>query len=180
MLRDIRFLGYAQLTFKSDQEPAILALTNAVKNTLSARGVTCRSENSAKGDAHGMSNGESESSAAIAQGLARTLKDHVEFKIEKMINPKSPLLPWLVEYVGILYKLFSFDEKSKDGMTPFRKLKGRDWVISLPSFGECVDYRVRTQHKLEARWDIGIYLGIRLHTTEKKLEPHKESLWYSL
>ena len=167
LLRDIRFLGYAQLTLKSDQEPAILALTNAVKNTLSARGVTCRLENSPKGDAHGMPNGESESSVAIAQGLARTLKDHVEFKIEKMINPKSPLLPWLVEYVGILYTLFSFDEKSKDGMTPFRKLKGRDWVISLPSCGECVDYRVRTQHKLEARWDIGIYLGIRLHTTEK-------------
>ena len=59
------------------------------------------------------------------------------------------------------------DEKSKDGMTPFRKLKGRDWVISLPSCRECVDYRVRTQHKLEARWDIGIYLGIKLHTTEK-------------
>ena len=155
------------MTLKPDQEPAILALTNAVKNTLSARGVACRLENSPKGDAHGMSNGESESSVAIAQGLARTLKDHVEFKIEKMINPKSPLLPWLVEYVGIRYTLFSFDEKSKDGMTPFRKLKGRDWVISLPSFGECVDYRVRTQHKLEARWDIGIYLGIRLHTTEK-------------
>ena len=123
-----------------------MALTNAVKNTLSARGVTCRLENSPKGDAHGMSNGESESSVAIAQGLARTLKDHVEFKIEKMINPKSPLLPWLVEYVGILYTLFSFDEKSKDGMTPFRKLKGRDWVISLPSFGECVDCRVRTTY----------------------------------
>ena len=167
LLRDIRFLGYAQLTLKSDQEPAILALTNSVKNTLSARGLTCRLENSPKGDAHGMSNGESESSVAIAQGLARTSIDHVEFKTEKMINPKSPLLPWLVEYVGILYTLFSFDEKSKDAMTPFRKLKGRDWVISLPSFGECVDYRVRTQHKLEARWDIGIYLGIRLHTIEK-------------
>ena len=57
-LRDIRFLGYAQLTSKSDQEPAIWALTNAVKNTLSARGVTCRLENSPKGDAHGMSNGD--------------------------------------------------------------------------------------------------------------------------
>ena len=39
LLRDIRFLGYAQLTLKSDQEPAILTLTNAVKSTLSARGV---------------------------------------------------------------------------------------------------------------------------------------------
>ena len=130
LLRDIRFLGYAQLTLKSDQEPAILTLTIAVKNTLSARGVTCPLENSPKGDAHGMSNGESESSVAIAQGLARTLKDHVEFKTEKMINPKSPLLPWLVEYVGILYTLFSFDERSKNGMMPFRKLKGRDWVMS--------------------------------------------------
>ena len=55
----------------------------------------------------------------------------MEFKIEKMINPKSPLLPWLMEYGGILQKK-SFDEKSKDGMAPFRKLKGRDWVISLP------------------------------------------------
>ena len=79
------------MTLKSDQEAAILALTNAVKYTYSARGVTCRLENSPKGDAHGMSNGESKSSVAIAQGLARTLKDHVEFKIEKMINPKSPL-----------------------------------------------------------------------------------------
>ena len=93
LLRDVRFLGYAQLSLKSDQEPAIFALTNAVQNTLSARGVTCRLENSPKGDAHGMSNAESESSVAIAQGLAPTLKDHVEFKIGKFVNPKSPLLP---------------------------------------------------------------------------------------
>ena len=124
-----------------------------------ARGVTCRWENSPEGDAHGMSNSESESSVAIAQGLARTLKDHVEFKIEKMTNPKSPLLPWLVEYVGILYTLFSF-EKSKDGMTPFRKLKGRDWVISLPSFGECVDYRVRTQHTVGSKIRHSVFICV--------------------
>ena len=59
-----------------------MAVTNDVKNTLSSRGVTCRLENSPKGDAHGMSNGESESSVAIAQGLTRTLKDHVEFNRE--------------------------------------------------------------------------------------------------
>ena len=28
-------------------------------------------------------------------------------------------------------------------------------------------YRVRTTHKLDVRWDTGIFLGIRLHTTEK-------------
>ena len=106
-----------------------------MKNTLSARGVTCGLENLPKGDAHGMSHGESESSVAIAQGLGRTLKDYVEFKIEKMIKRKPPLLPWLVEYVGILYTLFSCDERSKDGMTPFRKLKVFIWVL------DCIQLR---------------------------------------
>ena len=35
------------------------------------------------------------------------------------------------------------------------------------SFGECVYYRVRPTHKLDVRWDTGIFLGICLHTTEK-------------
>ena len=30
-----------------------------------------------------------------------------------------------------------------------------------------MDYRVRTQHKLEPRWDEGIFLGVRMSTTEK-------------
>ena len=85
-----------------------------------------------------------------------------------------------MEYVGILYTLFSFDEKSKDGMTPFRKLKGRDWVISLPSFGECVDYRVRTQHKLEQDGTLVFIWVLDCIQLRRSLEPHKESLWYSL
>lgn len=39
--------------------------------------------------------------------------------------------------------------------------------MSLPPWGEAVDCRVRTRHKLEARWSTGIFCGIRLNTTEK-------------
>lgn len=167
LLRDIKFLGYTKLTLKSDQEPSILALANAVRNTLSSQNIECQLESSPKGDAHGMSNGEAESSVGIAQGLTRTLKDHIEHKTGQLLDPKSPLLSWMIEYVGVLYTLFSYDEHSQDGITPFRKVKGRDWQLALPVFGECVDYRVKTVHKLEARWDSGIFLGIRLNTTEK-------------
>jgi len=167
LLRDIKFLGYSKVTLKSDQEPSILALVNAVKNSLSGKGIQCQTENSPKGDAHGMSNGEAELAVSLTQGLARTLKDQVEQNTGQRIDPKSPVLGWLIEYAGVLYTLFSYDESLRDGLTPFRKLKGRDWTVALPPFGELVDYRVRTQHKLEPRWDEGIFLGVRMSTTEK-------------
>jgi len=167
LLRDIKFLGYTSLTLKSDQEPSIIALATAVKNTLSSQGISVQLENSPKGDSHGMSNSEAESSVGIAQGLARTLKDHVEHKVGQQLDPRSPILGWLIEYVGTLYTLFSFDEKARDGLTAFRRIKGRDWTVALPSVGECVDFRVKTNHKLEPRWESGIFLGVRLHTAEK-------------
>ena len=101
-------------------------------------------ESSPKGDSHGMSNVEAESAVGITQGLARTLKDFVEHKSGKAIDPKSPLLGWLIEHVGTLYTLYAYDDNAKDGLTPYRKIKGRDWNIALPPFGECVYYRVRT------------------------------------
>ena len=95
------------------------------------------------------------------------MKDQVEQNTGQRIDPKSPVLGWLIEYAGVLYTLFSYDESLRDGLTPFRKLKGRDWTVALPPFGELVDYRVRTQHKLEPRWDEGVPLGVRMSTTEK-------------
>ena len=37
----------------------------------------------------------------------------------------------------------------------------------MPSFGECVDYRKRTRHKLETRWSRGVFVGVKVKTTEK-------------
>ena len=37
----------------------------------------------------------------------------------------------------------------------------------MPSFGECVDYRKRTRHKLESRWSRGVFVGVRVKTTER-------------
>ena len=50
-VRDVKFLGYSRLVLKSDQEPSILALANAVKN-----GIDCQLESSPKGDSHSISN----------------------------------------------------------------------------------------------------------------------------
>ena len=61
--------------------------------------------------------------------------------------------------------MYAYDENAKDGLTPYRKIRGIHSNIALPPFGECVAYRVRTNRKLEVRWGTGIFLGIRLHFT---------------
>ncbi|CAE7377600.1 unnamed protein product, partial [Symbiodinium necroappetens] len=43
----------------------------------------------------------------------------------------------------------------------------RTWQVALPSFGEVVDYRRRAKSKLDARWQEGVYLGLRLSSSEK-------------
>ncbi|CAE7686814.1 GIP, partial [Symbiodinium sp. CCMP2456] len=151
-----------------EEESSIKALAEAVKNSFAAReGVRVQLENSPEGDDHGKSNGEAEAAVEITQGLCRTYKDACEKGLGERIHPKSPLLGWLVEHAGCMYTLFAHDETLKDGLTPFRHLKGRDWAVALPAWGETVDYRVCTKHKLEARWQVGIYCGVRLGTTEK-------------
>eukprot|EP00439_Symbiodinium_sp_Y106_P005152 s6843_g1.t1 len=77
----------------------------------------------------------------------------------------SVIFPWMIEYAGVLHTLFS--QEDSEGMTPFQKLTGRTWQIALPSFGEIVDYRRRAKSKLDARWQEGVYLGLRLTSSEK-------------
>ena len=52
-------------------------------------------------------------------------------------------------------------------MTPYQRVKGKEWRMSLPAFDESVDYRKRTRHKLEARWARGVFLGVNVDSTEK-------------
>ena len=52
-------------------------------------------------------------------------------------------------------------------MTPYQRVKGKDWRMTLPAFGESIADRKRTRHKLEARWDRGVSLGVNVDSTKK-------------
>ena len=93
------------------------------------------------------------------------MKFALEEKLEGELPKDSVIFPWMIEYAGVLHTLFS--QEDSEGMTPFQKLKGRTWQVALPFFGEVVDYRRRAKSKLDARWQEGIYLGLRLTSTEK-------------
>ena len=161
VLKDLAFLGYKKLILKNDQEVSIKALSQAVRNGFSGEIVP---EESPKGDHHGQSNGEAERSVQTVQGLVRTLKSSLEEK-GITLEPSSAVLAWMVEYAGTLHTLFS--QELHEGLTPFQRIKGRKWQVALPCFGEAVDFRRNTRSKLDSRWQSGVYLGIRLQSTEK-------------
>ncbi|CAE7627361.1 unnamed protein product [Symbiodinium sp. CCMP2592] len=161
ILKDLEFLGYKKLVLKNDQEASIKALSLAVRNGFSGEIVP---EESPKGDHHGQSNGEAERSVQTVQGLVRTLKASLTEK-GITLEPTSSVFAWMIEYAGVLHTLFS--QELHEGLTPFQRIKGRKWQVALPCFGEAVDYRRNTRSKLDSRWQSGVYLGLRLQSTEK-------------
>ena len=146
LMADLDFFGYKRVIFKSDQEPSIVALCDAVKNCWHGEVVP---EASPKGESK--SNGEVERAVQSVHGLARTLKDFVEQQ------SRSLLLAWLEEHCSNLLLLFHQGEPH-DGLTAFMRLKGKPWRVEMQSSGGCVDFRRRTRHKLESRWSRGVFV----------------------
>ena len=152
-MADLDFMGYKRIILKSDQEPSIIALCDAVKNGWHGEIVL---EASPKGA--NKSNGEVERAVQSVHGLARTLKDFLEQKSGIALESWSPLLAWLVEHCFNLLLLFHKSEPH-DGHTAYMRLKSRPC--------KCVDYRKRTRHKFESRWSRGVFVGVRVKTTER-------------
>ena len=146
LMTDLDFMGYKRIIMKSDQEPAITALVEAVKHGWHGEIVP---EASPKGESK--SNGEVERAVQSMHGLARTIKDYVEQQSGVTLDSKHPLLAWLIEHCSNLLLILHKGEPH-DGHTAYMRLKGKPWRVEMPGFGEVVDYRKRTRHKLETRW----------------------------
>ena len=84
--------------------------------------------------------------------------------LESKSIQKAHLLAWLIEYSATLHNLFQTGE---DGMTPYQRIKGKKWSIPLPCFAEAIEFKRRTHHKLESRWEKGVFLGVKVDTTER-------------
>ena len=162
VLGDLEKIGYRRVVFKSDGEESLKALRQQVKDGWKGEIVP---ENNPSGQSK--SNGEVERAVRSAQGLSRTLKQHVEIGIGSELGPRHPILTWILEHSGTLLNLYYRGEKH-DGYTAFHRLRGRPWKIELPSIGECVEYKKRSvEDKLAKQWDVGIFCGIKETTTEK-------------
>ena len=100
------------------------------------------------------------------EGQARTLRAAIESNYGEKLPDDSPVLTWLVEHASTVYNLFFRSTELQDGKTPYSRLRGREWKVAIPPFGEAIEY-LKRGHKFEAQWTKGIFLGVKDTTTEK-------------
>ena len=106
--KEIDNSGFNRVIMKSDQEPVIRALLQAVKNE---RGDEVNIEKRAElipekspvGESR--ANGEVERYVQTVQGQVRTLKMALETRYQKKINESHNVLPWLIMYAAMLINI---------------------------------------------------------------------------
>ena len=152
----IKVLGLQFGVLKSDTERSIVALRDAVQLKFPNLSV----ENATKGESQ--SNGLIESMIGKMEAQARTLKSALQDRYQLQLDPKHPILPWLVDYSGALISRF---QRGADGRTPYERSARKPWRVKLPEFGECVLYQPlkgeSSGSKLDPRFENGVYLGIQ-------------------
>jgi hypothetical protein len=163
----IKRLGYKRFLYKSDQEPALLALKAAAMTEL-GDAFNIKPELAQLHDQGGGSQSNAHVERAVQEvgGQTRSLKDALEFRYGP-VDSKSDILPWLVMYSAALLSKFQL---GVDGKTAFQREYGKECKQVLPVFGECVHFMPLGKRgklmKLLPRWTEGIYLGTREGSNE--------------
>ena len=136
LLKDLKWIGYQKVSLKSDNERAILrllehAVTEARLEITNLEQLIEEHPNTYDSS----SNGEVEVAVKSLTGLLRTNKLDVEKRLNKTIPQAHPLFSWLVEYCSWMLNVRN---KGSDGITAYRRVRGRDYVKRLLPFGELV------------------------------------------
>ena len=115
------------------------------------------------------SNGAVEIAVQQAETQIRALRLALEENYGASIPLDHPIMGWLCLHAGFCHNRFQIGH---DGHTPYRRNKGKDFDKALLEFGECVHYKIvnlqdpDSIHKYDARWSMGIFLGLRPRSNE--------------
>ena len=153
--KDMKLLGYHKFIMKSDGEPAIVRLKEAVKGEMEQ---TIVLEESPVGDSQ--SNGIAERAIKTVQGMIRTLKSALEKRIGEEVMSDHPVLPWMITHAAELVNRY---QKGKDGRTAHYRWKGKVFKKKVVEFGEVVLYLIEGKRGAGKRGERG-----RRHKLEKR------------
>ena len=144
------------LTFKSDQDPAILALKKAV--AFRRQAVTTPMESPVR---ELQSDGTIERAIRSWQAQFRTIKHQSEANIGSKVDMDHPIIGWMVMWAGDLIRRYVLRES---GRTAFESMMGHRCRQPVCMFGENAMFRLAPdksdRRKAESTWGIGIFVGI--------------------
>ena len=150
--------------FKSNQEPAILALKQAVRESMPT--VEFVMEESPV-EEH-QSNGTIEVTVREIQKQVRVMNSTLEERMKCEVLSKHPILAFLVEHA---WRFMSRYQVGRDGRTAYELHAGKPYRRQLVEFGERVYFMsIRPggarQAKLNPKWQDGALIGIRDRSDE--------------
>ena len=130
--------AYGDVVVKSDNEPALVALVEALGRERAAKGgggmaVEHSPVHSSK------SNGVVERSVRTVQGMIRTMRSALEDKWGVRVEVGHAVWSWLVEYAGWL---ITRCQVGRDGKTAYERVKGKRAKIQGLEFGEGVFWKM--------------------------------------
>ena len=108
-------LGYGRVVLRSDNEPAILALKEAVRRETNVEIVM---EEAPVGDHQ--ANGAVENAIKNVQGQFRVIKDALESRIKEKLNGEHPAVPWMVMHAA---SVMNRGRKDEEGFSAYRRWK---------------------------------------------------------
>ena len=164
LVADLDWLGLRKLMFKSDQEPAILAVMQAVRESMPT--VEFVMEESLV-EEH-QSNGTIEVTVREIQKQVRVMKSALEERMKSEVHSRHPILAFLVEHAG---RLMSRYQVGRDGRTAYELHAVKPYRRQLVEFGERVYFvPVRPggarQAKLDPKWQDGGFISLRDRSDE--------------
>ena len=109
----------AKLTIKTDQEPAILAIAEAVVRHWVSNGADETISENSPTYSH-QSNGIVERGVQSVEGTIRTLRSALERRMGRELEIGVAVWPWLVEYESYL---LNRGDVGHDGKTAYERLK---------------------------------------------------------
>ncbi|CAK0850454.1 unnamed protein product [Prorocentrum cordatum] len=163
--------GHTTVILQTDQEPATMALAQAVRDRRSHSTLVRGSPPFSKQSA-----GYAEGGNKLAAGLLRAYKLKLEHKLGCEIKMTDPIVPWLVNSVG--WMITRFQPRSHGGSS-YKMLYGKEYNGEIAEMGEQVWYRISARvaagrGKWEARFAKGIWVGkSELDDTHLVIDPER-------
>ena len=163
VVQDLKIVDRKRCILQTDQEPAMLAPQEKVKQIRCAPGEHTVLENSPV--AESQSNGVVEKAIQEVETQSRTMMSALRSRIKAEVPWNHPLALWLIEYAAVLINVY---REGKDGRTPMERLRGQKHERPFAEYGERVLYMPLGDRPAfpEPRFQEGLWLGLDLRTAE--------------
>ena len=144
------------IILKTDGEPAIVALRNAIAGY---HGGVVTPERPPPGESQ--AHGSEEESGKTLRGMVKVYKDQIEKRAGIKLEAKDVILLWIIRWAAMAYSRYKIGD---DGKSAYERQKGRKCRLEVVPIGESVWYkRLREtdeeRKSLESAWGEGVWIG---------------------